>query len=799
MKSTHLLSENPGLVPAAVPAARLRLTIRGIVQGVGFRPYIYNLAQRLHLTGHVLNTGTGVTVEIEGSSPALRAFLQALPREAPPLANITECHAASIPICRETEFRILHSLPAESAFALIPSDVCVCDACLADTLDPANRRFEYPFTNCTHCGPRYSIILDIPYDRPLTTMAGFPMCPACSREYRNPSNRRFHAQPNACPVCGPQLTLAPPIPGIATGDTHAILNHAAQRLLAGDILAIKALGGYQLACDARNQSAVTTLRARKHRSEKPLAIMVPDVATAERLCLVSPRERATLLSTERPIVLLRSQPNTPLAPAVSPGNPTTGVMLPSTPLHALLFHALQSLTAGPIPLVMTSGNLSEEPIAVDNDEATIRLAPLADLFLHHNRPIHTRVDDSVVRILDDCTLPIRRARGYAPQPIPLNLADAQILACGAQQKNTLCLTKAGFALPSQHIGDLENYETLTFFEQTCDRMRRLFHITPQAIAHDLHPGYLSTQWALRHADLPHIPVQHHHAHIAACMAEHNLHNRVIGVAWDGTGLGTDNTIWGGEFLLATLTAFERPAHFRPTLLPGGDTAVRQPWRIARSYLLDAFDGHPPALPSLAQLPAERIRVVDAMLRQRLNTVPTTSAGRLFDAVAAIIGLHNTVSYEGQAAIALEAIATEADLANATPYEFRLATGCTLQLDFRPTIRGLVEDVLHLTPQPLIAARFHATLIAAITHACRHIRQAAGVNQVCLSGGCFQNFILLRGSRNALQSAGFEVFFPHLLPANDGGIAVGQAAVACATLNAQNTTGASTCASPSQEK
>jgi hydrogenase maturation protein HypF len=799
MKSTQILDEKPGAMQAAIPAARLRLTIRGIVQGVGFRPYIYNLALRHHLAGHVLNTGTGVTVEIEGAPLALRAFLQALPREAPPLASITECHAASIPACDDREFVILASHPAEGAFALVPSDVCVCDDCLADTLDPANRRYQYPFTNCTHCGPRYSIILDIPYDRPLTTMAGFAMCPDCRREYQDPSNRRFHAQPNACPVCGPQLALAPPVPGIATGDTRAILTHAAQRLLAGDIVAIKALGGYQLACDARNQAAVTTLRTRKHRSEKPLAIMVPDIATAERLCLVSPRERATLLSPERPIVLLLSQPGSPLASAVSPDNPTTGVMLPSTPLHALLFLALQNLTAESVPLVMTSGNLSEEPIAVDNDDAATRLAPLADLFLHHNRPIHTRVDDSVVRSLDDATLPIRRARGYAPQPIPLNLGDAQILACGAQQKNTLCLTKSGFALPSQHIGDLENYETLAFFEQTYDRMRRLFHVTPQAIAHDLHPGYISTQWALRQPDLPRIPVQHHHAHIAACMAEHNLRDRVIGVAWDGTGLGSDTTIWGGEFLLATLAAFERPAHFRPTLLPGGDTAVRQPWRIARSYLLDAFDGHPPALPSLAQLPADRLRVVDAMIRQRLNTIPTTSAGRLFDAVAAIIGLHNTVSYEGQAAIALETIAASANLASTPPYEFRLATGSTLQLDFRPTIRALVEDVLHATPQPLMAARFHATLIAAITHACQQIRRTTGVNQVCLSGGCFQNLLLLRGSRNALQSAGFEVYFPQLLPANDGGIAVGQAAVACAILNAQNTTGAPTCVSQSQEK
>ncbi len=774
---------------AAAPRSRLRLAIEGIVQGVGFRPYIYNLARRHQLTGQVLNTGRGVTVEIEGSGAALRAFLQALPREAPPLASIHACHASSIALRGDREFVILASHPAESAFALVPSDVCVCEACLADTLDPLNRRYGYPFTNCTHCGPRYSIILDIPYDRPLTTMADFGMCDDCRREYEDPSNRRFHAQPNACAVCGPRLALAPPVPGIATGDTRATLVHAAQRLLAGDVVAMKALGGYQLACDARNQDAVTMLRTRKHRSEKPLAIMVADVAVAEGLCLVSAGERASLLSPERPIVLLRRKANGTLAPAVSPRNPTTGVMLPSTPLHQLLFRALHDLTGELVPLVMTSGNLSEEPIAVDNAEADNRLAAIADHFLHHNRPIHTRIDDSVVRVFDDEALLIRRARGYAPQPVRLGLGEAEILACGAQQKNTLCLTKSGFALPSQHIGDLENYETLAFFEQTLERMRRLFHVTPKAIAHDPHPSYLSTQWAFRQSGVELIPVQHHHAHIAACMAEHGLRDRVIGVAWDGTGLGTDNTIWGGEFLVATLTGFERPAHLRAVLLAGGDTAVREPWRVARSYLLDAYEGHPPNVPSLAEVPAERLGVVDTMLLRRINTIPTTSAGRLFDAVAALIGLHTTVSYEGQAAVALEAIAADAEASSSAPYEFSLATAGTTEVDFRPTIRALVEDILRGEPRPLMAARFHVTLVAAITQACRAVRRATGITQVCLSGGCFQNLILLRGSRDALRAAGFHVFFPRVMPANDGGIALGQAAVACATLQSQNPSGA----------
>lgn len=774
---------------AAAPVARLRLTIEGVVQGVGFRPYIYNLACRHELAGQVLNTGTGVTVEIEGSAAALRAFMQALPREAPPLASIHACHAASMAPRGDREFVIVASHPAESAFALVPSDVCVCEACLADTLDPANRRYGYPFTNCTHCGPRYSIIVDIPYDRPLTTMAGFVMCDDCRREYEDPSNRRFHAQPNACPFCGPRLAIAPAVEGIAAGDTQEILACAAQRLLAGEVVAIKAMGGYQLACDARNQDAVNNLRARKHRNEKPLAVMVADVDVAERFCSISSPERAHLLSPERPIVLLRLKPTGTLAPAVSPGNPTTGVMLPSTPLHQLLFLALHNLGGESIPLVMTSGNISEEPIAVDNDDAESRLATIADLFLHHNRPIHTRVDDSVVRVFDDESLLIRRARGYSPQPVRLGLGEAQILACGAQQKNTFCLTKSGFALPSQHIGDLENYETLAFFEQTLERMRRLFHVTPEAIAHDLHPNYLSTQWALRQSGVALIPVQHHHAHIAACMAEHGLRDRVIGVAWDGTGLGTDGRIWGGEFLLATLTGFERRAHLRPVLLAGGDTAVREPWRVAHSYLLDAFDGHPPALGSLAEVPADRLGVVDTMLRRRINSIPTSSAGRLFDAVAALIGLHTTVSYEGQAAVALEAIADDADVATSAPYDFGLANTITPEVDFRPTIRALVEDILRGEPPSLMAARFHVTVIAAIAQVCRQIRRNSGVTQVCLSGGCFQNLILLRGSRDALRAAGFEVFFPRLMPANDGGIALGQAAIACATLQSQNQSGA----------
>ncbi len=766
--------------------ARLRLTLRGVVQGVGFRPFVYNLAHRCSLSGYVLNTGHGVTIEVEGAAAALDAFVRALPAEAPPLARIDDMQAATVAVRGDNEFVIAESGEAGSAFALVPSDACTCEVCRAETRDPANRRFWYPFTNCTHCGPRYSIILDIPYDRPLTTMAEFAMCEACRREYGNPADRRFHAQPNACPVCGPTLSLAPDFEGVMAGGTREILAHVAGRLLAGGMVAWKGLGGYQLACDARREDTVAELRRRKRRSEKPFAIMIADIATAERLCFVSPRERVCLLSPERPIVLLRRRPGAGLAEAVSPGNPTTGVMLPATPMHDLLFLALEERAGASIPLVMTSGNRSEEPIAVDNGDAERRLADVADIFVHHNRRIHTRVDDSVVRVLDEDVLPVRRARGYAPQPVWLGLGEAQVLACGAQQKNTLCLTRAGFALPSQHLGDLENYETLEFFEQTRERMCRLFHVEPEAIAHDLHPGYLSTQWARQQGGMRRIGVQHHHAHIAACMAEHRLRERVIGVAWDGTGLGTDETIWGGEFLLADLAGFERAAHLRTVLLPGGDAAVREPWRVAHSYLLDACDGHIPSLPALDRLPAQRRAVVDTMLRQRVNTIATSSAGRLFDAVAALIGLNATVSYEGQAAVALEAIAGGTDMTGAVPYAWKLAEDGTAEdgtaeIDFRAMIHALLEDVLRGEAQPRMAARFHQTLIAAITGVCGRIRQQTGIAQVCLGGGCFQNLLLLRGARDSLGAAGFQVFFPRVVPANDGGISLGQAAVACQAL------------------
>jgi hydrogenase maturation protein HypF len=768
----------------------LQLQVHGVVQGVGFRPYVCNLARRRGLAGFVLNSPRGVFIEVEGSAAAVEAFVAALPAEAPPLVRIAEIQRTAVSVLGETEFVIRHSEGGESAFALIPPDICVCEACLADTRDPQNRRFEYPFTNCTNCGPRYSIIREVPYDRPMTTMAEFAMCDACRAEYEDPADRRFHAQPNACPVCGPRLEMR--LSGEAaphTSSARAILEHIADVLRAGSIVAWKGLGGYQLACDARQPAAVEELRRRKQRSEKPFAIMVGALETAESLCLLSPCEREALLSPERPIVLLHRRPEADLADGVSPGNPATGVMLPCTPMHDLLFRILRERWDAEPALIMTSGNISEEPIVIDNAEAEQTLSGVADLFAHHNRRIHTRVDDSVVRVVGEETMLIRRARGYAPVPVWLGRGEAEVLACGAQQKNTLCLTRAGFALPSQHLGDLENFETLRFFEETLDRMCRLFHVAPTAVAHDLHPGYLSTQYARQRQGVRLIGVQHHHAHIASCMAEHGLDGRVIGVAWDGTGFGTDGTIWGGEFLAADYLRFDRYARLRPVLLAGGDSGVREPWRVARACLLDTFGAIPAGAPWDAMATPDRVRIVDTMLQRKVNTIPASSAGRLFDAVASLIGLRHSVSFEGQAAMMLEAAAdayapTGSSGPADAPYDFALSGASPLEIDLRPTIRRIVEDMRRGESQPRIAARFHSTLVVIIAAVCRRMRSDLALTRVCLSGGCFQNARLLAGCLRTLREDGFEVFSQRAVPANDGGISLGQAAIACEILRSE---------------
>ncbi len=761
------------------------------MQGVGFRPYVYKLARRHGLAGFVLNSSRGVFIEVEGAPATIEAFIAALTVEAPPLVRIDAVTPTEIPPIGDTSFVIHESDAAGSAFALVPPDICVCQDCLAETRDPTNRRHDYPFTNCTNCGPRYSIILDVPYDRPLTTMAAFAMCEDCRREYENPEDRRFHAQPNACPVCGPCLILVEPgHPAQSQQSSRVILERIADILRSGGIVAWKGLGGYQLACDASLPAAVEELRRRKRRSEKPFAIMMGSPEAADALCFVSEQERAVLLSRERPIVLLRRRPapsnRAGLAEAVSPGNPATGVMLPCTPMHDLLFRILRERWVRDAALVMTSGNISEEPIVIDNTEAERQLGGIADAFAHHNRSIHTRVDDSVVRVVSGEPLLLRRARGYAPQPVWLGRGEAEVLACGAQQKNTLCLTRAGFALPSQHLGDLENFETLLFFQETLERMKRLFHVQPTAAAHDLHPGYLSTQFALKMEGVRHIGVQHHHAHIASCMAEHQLEGRVIGVAWDGTGFGTDETIWGGEFLAADYLGFDRYARLRPVLLAGGDAGIREPWRVARSYLLDACGEIPGNSRWKEMASPERLRIIDTLLQRRVNTIPTSSAGRLFDAVASLIGLRHTVSFEGQAAMMLEASADENRTRTVEPYEFTFSGADPVEVDLRPMIRQIVEDLDQGETQAYIAARFHRTLVAVIVEACRRMRTELKLNRVCLSGGCFQNALLLAGCLEELRAAGFEVFSQREVPANDGGISLGQAAIACEILRNEGT-------------
>jgi hydrogenase maturation protein HypF len=737
-----------------VAVSRRQIRIRGIVQGVGFRPFVYNLARRLGLAGYVLNSSAGVMVEVEGAPDALDRFVESVRGEAPPLARIEEILVVEIDPLGERDFAIRESQTQEGEFVLVSPDVATCPDCYRDFSDPLNRRYGYAFTNCTNCGPRYTIIQDIPYDRPNTTMAGFRMCAACQAEYDDPGNRRFHAQPNACAECGPQLS--------------APIAEAQRHLSDGLILAIRGLGGFHLACDPRNDRAVRLLRERKRRSDKPLALMARDLAAVEMFCVVSDDDRRALTSPRRPIVILPSRPDSGISATVSPGNNTIGVMLPYTPLHHLLFAG-----APYDALVMTSGNLSEEPIVTANPEALERLRPLADWFLLHNRDIFMRADDSVVRTFEGVERVLRRSRGFVPQAIDLGMEVAEILACGAELKNTFCLSKGRYAVLSQHIGDMENYETLVFFEETLANLKKLFRVEPRAVAHDLHPQYLSTQFAQRIPELPKIGVQHHHAHVASCMAENGLRGKVIGVALDGTGYGTDGKIWGGEFLVADYSGFERRAHLRYVPLAGGDAAVRQPWRPSLAYLADTF-GPGAEFPELAlwrDVPETQRRLVRSMIAQGVNTIETSSCGRLFDAVASVIGLRQQISFEGQAAIELETIAADGV---ADAYPFSLA-GDTV--DFRPAIERIVGEVRASIPAPVIAARFHNTVAEAVVEVCRRLRAEERLNRVCLSGGTFQNMKLLARTLAGLQRLDFEVFIHAQIPPNDGGIALGQAVIA----------------------
>jgi hydrogenase maturation protein HypF len=766
------------------PAVRRLIHVKGIVQGVGFRPFVYALAQSLSLSGHVFNTSAGVTIEVEGEPAAVDLFLRKLSADAPNLAEIAAISVSQLESRGDVVFSILASKGQPGDYALVSPDAGTCDACWSDVGDPLNRRFGYPFTNCTHCGPRYSIIHGVPYDRASTTMAEFTMCPQCAAEYADPADRRFHAQPNACPVCGPSLALVGRGealgPDLFAGRNSLQALHQARALLhQGQILAIKGLGGFLLACDASNQPAVAELRRRKQRPAKPFALMVRDFAAVQSLCIVSSGDEASLRHLRRPIVVMPRKPTAPLADAIAPGNNTVGIMLPYTPLHYLLFSDSPDQASEFTALVMTSGNLSEEPIVVSNSAAMQQLDSVADWFLLHNRDIAMRVDDSVARTFEGRERILRRSRGYVPHAIDLGHDVSQLVAFGAELKSTFCLTKGRHAILSQHIGDLQNFETEEFFQESLARMKSLFRVEPCAVAHDLHPDYRSTRLALASNIDRKIAIQHHHAHIASCMAENNLDGEVIGVAFDGTGYGTDGCIWGGEFLVASLSQFTRRAHLRYLPLPGGDAAVRQPWRMALSYLRDAFGSQNlPQLPCFESIPSAQLDLVDAMLVKRIHTVETSSVGRLFDAVAALLNLSSEVTFEGQAAIALE---TAAASHTSGRYPFDLQIGGPSNditvVDLRATIVSIVQAISAGRPVAEIAARFHNTLSAAIAEVCSRIRIGSGLRRVCLSGGTFQNLYLLHRTAVELRCRDLEVFLHAAVPANDGGISLGQAVIA----------------------
>ncbi len=750
---------------------RKGIEIFGIVQGVGFRPYVYRLASELQLSGLITNTAAGVSIEVEGPREAVEAFLARLPVELPPLAHITDVAVRDLPCDHDREFRILASRVGEEHRVLISPDVAVCRDCLRELFDPADRRYRYPFINCTNCGPRFTIVRDIPYDRARTSMARFRMCPACQREYDDPTNRRFHAQPNACWECGPRAELWD-----TSGkrvEASDPITEAAARLNAGAIVAVKGLGGFHLAADATNQAAVDRLRERKQRVGKPFAIMARDVACVEQFCHLDECGRALLLSPERPIVLLPKRYPHPIAESVAPLIRDLGVFLPYTPLHHVLL-----ADGGFLALVMTSGNLSEEPIAIDNQEAVARLAGLADFFLVHNRDILLRCDDSVVRPTGGRARQWRRSRGYVPVPVFLRDELPPVLAVGGELKNTVCLIKGRHAFLSQHIGDLENLEAYRFFEEAVRHLKRTLEIEPQIVAYDLHPDYFATRWALAQTGIERVGVQHHHAHIASCMAENHLEGKVVGIALDGTGYGTDGNIWGGEVLLADYAGFERAAHFAYVRMPGGAVAIQEPWRMAVSYLAEHFGDafQDLRIPFVQQLERRRVEVLLRMIKRGVNSPLTSSCGRLFDAVAALVGIRQRVTYEAQAAIELEMAieASDEDVA----YPLALAPeGNGWLIDTRPLFEALLRDLRRGLSAGAISRRFHNGLVEIFARLARLLRERTRLNRVCLSGGTFQNAYLLEHLCARLGTNGFEVFTHAEVPAGDGGLSLGQAVVA----------------------
>jgi len=747
------------------------IDVTGIVQGVGFRPFVYRLAHECDLTGFVANTPSGVTIEVQGELDLLDRFLKRLPTELPPLAKITSLLPRNAEPQTETSFLIVSSRLDAPPKVFISPDVTVCNDCLGEMMSPRDRRFRYPFINCTNCGPRFTIIRDIPYDRARTSMATFPMCGACQAEYDDPANRRFHAQPNACWDCGPQVQL-----WSADGsrlDVAEPIREVARLLEKDCIVAIKGLGGFHLASNARSEGAVKALRERKRRIEKPFAVMVRRVEDVDRFCLVDDAARRLLLSKERPIVLLPSKAESGLAEGIAPGNRFLGIFLPYTPLHHLLFSGGKYDA-----LVMTSANLSEEPIAVDNDEAVRRLQGIAEAYLVHNRDILRRCDDSVVRLAASRTQMLRRSRGFVPVPVPLEHESQSILAVGGELKNTICIVRGSEAFLSQHIGDLENLESYNFFGEAVQHLQRILEVQPKVIAYDLHPDYFSTKWALAQEGVQRIGVQHHHAHIAACMAENHLDGKVIGIALDGTGYGTDGAIWGGEVLLAGYAEFERAAHFEYISLPGGAAAIHEPWRVALSYLIKHYvkDLSSLDLPFLRDIDPRRLHVIQQMIDRQVHSPRTSSCGRLFDAVASLVGIRSTVNYEAQAAIELEMAAHNSTDEGAYAFDL-IPDGPHWQIGTLSLFQSLLRDIRRKASIADISRRFHAGLAALFADLAEKIRAQSKLNRVCLSGGCFHNVLLFQLLVDNLRAKSFEVYFHSEVPAGDGGISLGQAMVA----------------------
>jgi hydrogenase maturation protein HypF len=754
-----------------VKAARIK--VNGVVQGVGFRPFVYRIAREYGVTGWVRNTSGNVEIEVEGEGRAVDKFIAALKAEAPPLSRIDHIDIAACPPQGYDKFEIRESVGKAGEYQLVSPDIATCSDCRREIFTPGDRRYRYPFTNCTNCGPRFTIIDDIPYDRANTTMRQFRMCKLCQREYDDPLNRRFHAQPNACPKCGPCLSL------LDSGGKPVVcddpITASAELLRAGKILAVRGLGGFQLACDASNTKAVKLLRKRKRRPSKPFAVMFPSVEEIEKHCLVSKKEKELLRSPEAPIVLVKwKQDESNIASAVADKLNYLGAMLPYTPLHHLLMR-----DAG-IPLVMTSGNLSEEPIAKDNDEALRRLGGIADYFLLHDRDIYARYDDSVC-IVEREPQVVRRARGYAPYPVKVGFGTRQILACGAELKNTFCLTRGRHAFVSQHIGDMENAETLEHFEDTVELYKKLFRVEPEAIACDMHPEYLATKYAHRVAEslgLRLVPVQHHHAHIVSCMADNGVEGPVIGVALDGTGYGADGAIWGGEFLIAELGRFDRVGHLEYVPLLGGEAAIKKPYRMALSYIYSLLGEDTPLDGLLlGKLGSSELDLLKQQLKRELNCPPTSSAGRLFDAVSAIAGVCSEISYEAQAAIELEMVA-EGERRSIKLYPFEIVDRNGLRVvKLSKLIAAIVKDVRAGVPASRVSLQFHRTMAQIVREMCLSISEDTGIKVVALSGGVFQNRLLARLTVETLEADGFKVLTHRDVPCNDGGISLGQAVVA----------------------